>query len=362
MKTIDKYYLSSWLRTFLRVLIALTFLYIVVDFFATRQESVSKYDVPLIVIVQYYLFSLPKIYFQYHFLPASMMLTTFLVWGRSAQEGEISALLSGGIRFLRITLSVLAAGVLIAISSFFIEDTAGVWCAEQFQNLEKIYFSYHISDTKSGVSWTNLSDGWTCHILRFNREAMTGRDVVIHRIREDRIDEIRAKYIWWDESQKKWFIEEGRHFILFPKKEMEQEVVRITQIPAPFKETPETLFALDLPQELKTWRQFREELQRARQFGIPTYKYEVDWYTRIARPTSALIMLLLALPLSVLWKKGGFILSFGVTAITALCYMLCFVLFTGLGYLEVLPPFISAWSANILFFFISLIIWKKCPT
>jgi lipopolysaccharide export LptBFGC system permease protein LptF len=151
--------------------------------------------VPLLVIGKYYLFSLPKIFFQYHFLSASVMLTTFLVWGRSAQEGEISALLSGGIRFLRISLSVLAAGILIAIGSFFIEDTAGVWCAEQFQNLEKMYFSYHLGDTKSGVSWTNLSGGWTCHILRFNREAMTGRDVVVHRIREDRIDEIREKYM-----------------------------------------------------------------------------------------------------------------------------------------------------------------------
>lgn len=362
MKTIDKYYLSWWLKTFLRVLIALAFLYIIVDFFATRQESVQKYNVPFLVIAQYYLFSLPKIFFQYHFLSAGVMLTTFLVWGRSTQEGEISALLSGGVPLVRVMTSVFLIGICIAIGSFFVEDTLGVWCAHQFRNMEKMYFSYHLGDTRSGVSWTNLSGGWTCHILRFNREAMTGRDVVIHRIQEDRIDEIRARYIWWDETQKKWLIEDGRQFMLFPKKEMEQEVVRITQIPAPFTESPETLFALDLPQELKTWKQFREEIKRARFFGIPTYKYEVDEYTRIARPASIFIMLLLALPLSVLWKRGGFVLSFGVTAISAICYMLCFILFTGLGYLQTLPPIVGAWGANILFLTVSLFIWKRTPT
>jgi len=362
MKTIDKYYLSWWLKAFLRVLIALAFLYIIVDFFTTRQESVQKYNVPFMIIAQYYLLSLPKIFLQYHFLSAGIMLTTFLVWGKSTQEGEISALLSGGIPLLRITTSVFLAGLFIAIGSFFVEDTMGVWCAEQFRNLEKMYFSYHLGDTRSGVSWTNLSGNWTCHILRFNREAMTGRDVVIHRIQEDRIDEIRARYIWWDKKQKKWFIEDGRQFILFPKKDMEQEVIRITQIPAPFTESPETLFALDLPQELKTWKQFYEEIKRARFFGIPTYKYEVDWNARIARPASVFIMLLLALPLSVLWKRGGFILSFGIAAISALCYMLCFVLFTGLGYLQTLPPMISAWGANILFLILSLLIWKRTPT
>ncbi len=362
MKTIDKYYFSGWIRTFLRVLIALAFLYIIVDFFATRQESVQKYNVPFIIIAQYYLFSLPKVFFQYHFLSAGVMLTTFLVWGRSTQEGEISALLSGGIPLIRITTSAILTGIGIGIGSFFIEDTIGVWCAEKFQNIEKRYFSYHLGDTRSGVSWTNLSGNWTCHILRFNREAMTGRDVVIHRIQEDRIDEIRARYIWWDNTQNRWFIEEGRHFILYPKKDMEQEVVRITQIPAPFTESPETLFALDRPQELKTWKQFHQEIQRARFFGIPTYKYEVDWYARIARPVSVFIMLLLALPLSVLWKRGGFVMSFGITVISALCYMLCFILFTGLGYLQTLPPLISAWSANILFLFVSVLLWKRAPT
>lgn len=362
MKTIDKYYLSWWLKTFLRVLITLAFLYIIIDFFVTRQESVQKYNVPFLIILQYYLLSIPKIFFQFHFLSAGVMFATFLVWGKSTQEGEISALLSGGIPLLRIAMSIFVVGLFIAVGSFFMEDTIGVWFAKQFQNVEKMYFSYHLGDTRSGVSWTNLSGGWTCHILRFNREAMTGRDVFIHRIQEERIDEIRARYIWWDNIQKKWFIEEGRHFILSPKKDMEQEVIRITQIPAPFIEAPETLFALDLPQELKTWKQFREEIKRAHFFGIPTYKYEVDWYARIARPASIFIMLLLALPLSVLWKRGGFVLSFGITAISAICYMLCFLLFTGLGYLQTLPPIISAWGANILFLTVSLFIWKRTPT
>ncbi len=362
MKTIDKYYLSLWFKSFLKVLVALAFLYIIVDFFSTRQESVQKYNVPIVVIAQYYLFSLPKIFFQYQFLSAGVMLTTFLVWGKSAQEGEVSALLSGGIPLWRITLSAVLMGLLISIGSFFVEDTAGVWCAEQFRNLEKKYFSYHLGDTRSGVSWTNLSGNWTCHILRFNREAMTGRDVVIHRIQEDRIDEIRARYIWWDETQKKWLIEDGRHFILFPKKDMEQEVNRITQVPAPFSESPETLFALDLPQELKTWKQFYGEIKHAQGFGIPTYKYEVDWHARIARPAGIMVMLMLALPLAVLWRKGGYILSFGVTTISAISFMLCYLMFTGLGYLNTLSPMVSAWGANVLFSIASLYIWRRTPT
>ncbi len=362
MKTIDRYYLTRWIKTFLQVLIALILLYIITDFFVTRQESIRKYNIPVLVILLYYLYSVPKILLQYQFLPAGITLTTFLVWGRSVQDREVIALLSGGISYKRIVLTTILASILIAFLSFITEDTIAVWCARQFRNLERQYFSYHLSDTKSSVSWTNLKDGWTCHILKFNKEALTGRDILMHKITPNRIEEIRARYIWWDNHHQKWYLEDGRLFILYPGENMEQEVIRITQIPAPFDDPPEVLFALDLPNDLKTLRQFTSDLNRAKIFGIPTEKYEVDWHLRIARHFAVIIMTLLALSLSIIWGKGSIIVCFGITMLISLTYILCFIIITGLGYLETLPPPLSAWGANIIFGIISAYLWKIKPT
>ncbi len=362
MKTIDKYYLARWIKTFLQVMAVLILLYVITDFFVTRQESVRKYNIPLMVIILYYLYSVPKILIQYQFLPAGITLTTFLVWGRSVQDKEVIALLSGGISYTRVVLSTIIASIVIAFCSFVMEETVAVWCAWRFRNLEREYFSYHLGDTKSAVSWTNLKDGWTCHILKFNKEAMTGRDVLMHKITPDKIEEVRARYIWWDADSRRWYIEDGRHFVLYPQKNMEQEVVRITQITAPFDDPPEVLFALDLPDELKTLKQFTADLNRAKMFGVPTAKYEVDWHLRIARHFAVIIMTLLALSLSIIWGKGSLIVCFGITMIISLAYILCFMMITGLGYLETLPPAIGAWGANIIFGIVSAYLWKVKPT
>lgn len=362
MKTIDKYYLGKWLKTFLQVTLVLILLFAITDFFITRQEAVRKYNIPFFVTILYYIYFTPKLLIQYYFLPASITLTTFLVWGKSVQEKEVLALLSGGISYTRIVLTTLIVSIIIALLSFISEETIAVKFAWKFRELERQYFSYHLGDTKSSVSWTNLGDGWTCHILKFNKEALTGRDVLIHKITLEKIEEIRARYIWWDNRSKKWLLEDGRHFILYPHQNMEQEVIRITQVSAPFNDPPETLFALDLPNELKTLREFTLDLRRALEFGIPTNKYEVDWHLRIARHFCPAIMCVLTLALSIIWGKGNIIVCFGMTMIISIAYILSSMLITGLGYLEILPPIISAWGSNLLFALLATYLWKIKPT
>ncbi|MCX8065404.1 MAG: LptF/LptG family permease [Candidatus Hydrogenedentes bacterium] len=362
MKTIDRYYLWRWVKTFFQVILVLILLYVITDFFISRQESVRKYNIPITVILLYYIYNIPKILFHYYFLPAGVTLTTFLVWGRSVQEKEVLALLSGGISYTRIVLTTIIVSGIIGLFSFILEETIGVKSAWRFRELERQYFSYHLGDTKSSVSWTNLKDGWTCHILKFNKEALTGRDVLMHKVTPDRVEEIRARYIWWDKSSKKWRLEDGRHFILYPQQSMEQEVIRVTQIPAPFDDPPEVLFALDLPNELKTIREFTADLRRAKEFGIPTKKYEVDWHLRIARHFSVIIMTILTLAFSIIWGKGNLIVCFGMTMIISITYILSSVLITGLGYLEVIPPILSAWGTNLIFATVSTYLWKIKPT
>lgn len=360
---LDRYLGWQFLRTSAQVLVALCALFIVIDLSTHTFDNVRSYNVPWRVVMLFYAAWMPTVLFRYQVFPFGLLVATLWVLGRAVRLNEVTAALASGISAHRIARSVLGLGALLSMAAFVLNDVYGSRGTELADRIEQEYFGRGRSLLRqSGISWANLQGGWTCHIVKFNRVALSGADVYLHNFSTDMVQEIRARRIYWDPDTRRWMLEDGRWFEFDPKRDWEQRVSRITQQPAPFTESPETLFALEKRSETKSVRRLWRDLRYAETLGLPTQTHWVDFYVKFAQPFAGFVMVMLAVPFAFRLGKGGLAVSFGVSLGFGMLFALTFYAATGLGYLGKLPPYIAAGFANALFLCIGAWFYGRMPT
>ena len=358
---LDRYLSRRMLTAYVQVAVALVLLVIVIDLLATRRRVIDKYDVPWGMVLQYYLAFAPTIFFKYQAAALSMLVAGLVVFGRAAQDNEVTAVLASGVslrRFIRFP-ALLAA--LLAVGVFLLGDTVGAAAFARYHRIDQEYFRRFSEDARAGVSWTNLSGNWTAHVRKFNRAALTGEGVIIHQMDADRVQDIQARRILWDPEQERWLLEDGRWFV-FDTALNEERTTRITQMAAPFTEPPRRLFALDEPPDAKPAAQLRRDLAEAGGLGMPVQAQWVDYHLKFSQPALVFVMLLLAVPFALRVRRGGLAIGFGVAITIGLAYVLVFFVSSGLGHLQKLPPLAAAWGPNVLFLGLGLYLLRRSPT
>jgi lipopolysaccharide export system permease protein len=84
--------------------------------------------------------------------------------------------------------------------------------------------------------------------------------------------------------------------------------------------------------------------------GADDHRELIYYYMKFATPFGCIIMVLLAIPWG--WnirKYAGTMISFGISALVAFLYIGGTQISQHLGETGAIPPFLGAWSANILF-------------
>jgi len=362
MTLLDRYLAKRFVATLAKVLVALVLLVIIIDLVATRQANIAKYQIPVPIIALYYVTWIPAILFEYQAAAVAILISSLMVLGNAAQNNEITALLAGGVSLGRIARAPVLMALLIAIAVFFIQENIGVHATALHDSVEKEYFSRISTQSRAGVSWTNLGDGWTCHVLKFNERANSGQDVFIHAIYPDRVEEVRARRIFWDAQKRRWLLEDGRWAKFDRSRQWETDAQRVTQSEAPFQESPEELFALSKPAQAKTAGQLAADIARARRLGMPVQDQLVNYHLKFSQPALCFVIIWLAFPFAMRLRRGGITLGFGVSIGVAIAYLVVFAASVGLGYMGKLPPHVAAWAASMLFFAAGLILFRRTPT
>ena len=362
MTLYDRYLTRRYLSTIAKILIAFVLLFIVVDFIVQRSEQLAKYDVPTDITVRYYIAFIPTVIFQYHTLGLAVLVAALMTLGKASQDQEITAALAGGVSLMRLARFPIIATLLLALGAFFVEDTLGVQANQTARQIEREYFTRYSSSDNDVVSWPNLEDGWICYILQFNHRALTGQDVFLQNTTGGTIRDIRANRIFWDPDQAQWILEDGTEGVYALASTGSRKLRRITQEAAPFKETPETLFALRESPDTKSAATLASDLRRAEASGTPTGSQWIDYHIKYARPAICFIMIGLGLPFAMRIQRGGILAGLGISIIIGLCYILTYYFSVAIGRIQLIPPLYAAWFANALFACIALILLRRTPT
>ena len=362
MTILDRYFTRRLLITLARAIISMVLMFILVDLLTSRRNDIARYDIPWSIVFEYYLAFIPQLLCKFQLASLAMLISVLLVFGEAAQNNEITAALAGGISLRRIIRVPVVIALILTGLLFALEDTLGAVASREVERLDARYFSKNAQRERPSVSWANLADDWTCHVMKFNRTAGTGENVFLHRMRPDSVEQIQARRIYWEPAQKTWILEDGLWFTFDPHQDWQGIVTRITQRAAPIKETPDELFALDEPSDGKTIRQLADDIHRAEARGVPVFGAQTDYYAKFAQPVLCFVMIWLAIPFAMRLRRGGIAIGFGVSIAIALAYVIVFRVSMGLGHFEKLSPVVAAWFANVLFLAVGFVLFRKTPT
>lgn len=134
MKILDRYILSTYLKTFLSVFVILMLIFVLQAIWLYISELAGK-DLDVMVILKFLLYITPTLIPL--ILPLTILLASIMVFGSFAENYEFAAMKSTGISLQRAMRGLSIFIVLLSIVTFFFSNNVIPWAQFESYNLRK---------------------------------------------------------------------------------------------------------------------------------------------------------------------------------------------------------------------------------
>ncbi|TPV33240.1 YjgP/YjgQ family permease [Paucihalobacter ruber] len=134
MKILDRYILTTYLKTFFSVFIILMFIFVLQTIWLYITELAGK-DLDLIVVAKFLVYFTPKMVPLV--LPLTVLLSSIMVFGSFAENYEFAAMKSTGISLQRAMRSLTFFTIGLAILAFYFADKVIPWSEFESYNLRR---------------------------------------------------------------------------------------------------------------------------------------------------------------------------------------------------------------------------------
>lgn len=349
-----RYILRHFFQTLVFGLFALSVIFIIVNLLENLGDFLDR-NMPLMLIVEYYLNYLPEIIKL--MTPVATLLSCLFTTGRLGSTNEITAMKSGGMSIYRFMLPLVFATVSLSAFQLWFNGWQVPRSIERRTEIEAQYkggganysvYSLYFRDTPTRNVLINYLDptrgeGSGLEIDEFSSAA---EPRLVRRIEADRFV--------WDSSAQTWTVFAARELTFhgFGKAPSERD---ISGGKAPFTVSPTEIQQLQKTVEKMTLPEFKEWIELSRKGGNSVSKQEVAYYAEWALPFANIIVIFFGLPFSAGKRKGGMAIEIGATMALAFFYLTFNKIGQTVGHAANLPPWLSAWMANISFFVIGLL-------
>jgi lipopolysaccharide export system permease protein len=134
LKILDRYILTSFLKTFFSVFTILIFIFILQSVWLFVKELAGK-DLDLIIVFKFLIYLLPTLVPL--ILPLTILLTSIMIFGNFAENYEFAAMKSAGISLQRAMRGVSLFILLLSITTFFFANNVVPWGEYKSRNLRR---------------------------------------------------------------------------------------------------------------------------------------------------------------------------------------------------------------------------------
>lgn len=357
LKLLDRYIVSKFLLTFVFTLGMFSFIAIFIDVSEKLDDFLKRKPPLLTIIFDYYIYFIP--WFFGLFGPIFVFLSCVFFNAKLAQNTEIIAMLSSGMRFSRflrpyfIGASVLTI-VFIFLNTYLIpiSDKHRYAFEEQWIKERKVTESQNIH--------VQMEPGSMLHVASFNYLDSTGFNVSMERFDSSKlVQRTSATKLKWNKEKGMWRLE-GYRQRLFTE---QGEVI----VKGDFKDTmlkiqPSEFIIKSQYISSMTNPELNEYIRMEREKGSPHIsKYLVELYRRMASPFSFFVLTLLAVAISSRKSRGGTGVALGLGIFITLSFLLFMQVFNTFGMTNVLPPAVAVWTPNVLYSIIAIYLTIKAP-
>jgi lipopolysaccharide export system permease protein len=378
MQILDKYLIRQFLYALLFSLIAFWVIFLVVDLVEHLDTFIDRHAT-FFIVIKYYFYYTP--YIIVLSLPVAMLLSSLFSLGQLAKHNELLAMKSAGISLYRILFPLFVLAFLISLVTIVFGGSIVPFTYQKMTEVKTVEIDKESKEKNVLIHNIFVQGGndRVFHLDVYNTKEKTGSGVLVQQFENNRLkEEIQAKKISWKGNG--WLFEEGieRTFADSLKEpELPQESVRPEsaalgeQTSIEKYQTFDKLLRLDLKIKPEALAQRQKKPEEMGYFELSDYvkskersgqdvaKETTDLFFKISFPFVNFIIVLFGAPLAANPKRSGVAIGFAISLFISFVYYTLVRMGQSFGYSERLPPFFAAWSANILFFILGVILLIK---
>lgn len=377
MKLLDKYILKTFLVTFFFVVLILLSVITVIDL-TDKMDKFSAANLHAKSILYYYLVYIPGI--GSLLTPITIFIAAVYVCSRMAGHTEIIAMLSAGISFRRMLAPYLVGAAFVGVINFMltgwiIPNSTKERVAFELQYLKnKYYFD------KRNIHIQVAPDVYL-YMQSYNNSNQTGYHFTLEKFEHNRlVEKLTADRIEWDSTKHKWIMRDwiirrvDSLFHIPSAMEVKQGYKPHSALPDTAKvfsgSSRDTALVIQ-PKEFEsdylrseglTLNELDDHIEMLSRRGSTGVElYQVEKYTRYTSPFTILILVFMGVIVSSRKSRGGTGLQIALGFVLSFLFILFFTLFRTFAEAGSMPPQISVWIPNIIFFIITLVMYKYVP-
>jgi LPS export ABC transporter permease LptF/LPS export ABC transporter permease LptG len=359
---LDIYVMRSFFYYFLLLTAGFILLFEVFTFFDLL-DDIAHHRTGLFEVVTYFIYLASYLFYQ--LAPLAALVAVLITLGVMTKNNELVAFKAGGISLYRISLPLLLAGLFLAAGLVLLDDTYLPY-ANQRQDALRNEIKGRPAQTyyNPNRQWIFGENAKVYNYELFDpdRELFGGLNVFeVNPATFEIRRRIYAARAHWDASQGLWILESGwlRDFD-------HGKVTRFEPFLAnAFQELnePPSYFNREVRQSYQmTWWELKRYINDLSQAGFDVARLSVQLQKKISFPLIAPIIILLAIPFSILvgtrGAVGGLALGVGI----AIVYWAASALTEAMGAVGQLPPLMAGWAPDTIFAFLGLYFYLKMPT
>jgi LPS export ABC transporter permease LptF/LPS export ABC transporter permease LptG len=358
---VDLYVLRRFLYQFFLIMLAFLFLFEIFTFFELA-EDIRRHNVPFMIVIRYFVFLIP--YSVYQFTPLGALVSVLVTLGILSKNNEIIAFKASGISLYRLAVPLLVSGLVIAAALLILDDTYLPYANQRQDELRAIIKGRPPQTHTRPERWIFGENSKVYNYDLFDsKEKLFGGLTVIEldpatfQMRR-RVFANRAQ---WLDNENTWVLESG--WIRDFANGTVTHYAPFKVISFPEMTEPPSYFHREVIQAFQmSWRELRRYIAGLRIAGFDVASLTVQLHKKLAYPLIAPISMMLAIPFALLVGSRGAVGGIALGVGIGIAYWALSALTEAMGGIGQLPPFLAAWSPDLIFFFLALYFFFKMPT
>lgn len=349
---LDRYLTKQFLVFFALGLVVFATIFLAVDFMG----SFARYEVSVSTLIRYYAYFLPEIVYQ--MIPVACLLAMVFTLSTLNKNHELVALFSMGQSLARVCAPMLILVTVVSGLSFLLGDRLLPGFTQK-----KNYVYYVGIKKKPGLySTVKTNKIWyRSHNILFNIQSLNpdagrAQGITLYYFDEkwNLIQLIKAHEVLLKGAQ--WILKQGM-ISLFAEESSFPLTQKFAEKVITMNEEVKDLQSSPHSSEVMSLRQLRKFIEKNREAGLDTLRYEVDYHSKFGFAFAGLVMALLGIPFSVSRQRsGGNIMNVGLCVGLAFLYWAFFSSVMTLGRHGLVPPILAAWGPNVIMVILSVLL------
>jgi LPS export ABC transporter permease LptF/LPS export ABC transporter permease LptG len=359
---LDMYLLRTFIYYFVLLTVGFIVLFEVFTFFELL-DDVAQHRTSLIDVGLYFVYL--ACYLFYQLAPLAALVSVLVTLGVMTKNNELVAFKASGLSLYRVAMPLLVGGIVLSISLLVLDDTYLPF-ANQRQDALRNQIKGRPAQTyyQPNRQWIfgDRTKVYNYELFDPDREMFGGLNVfeldpATFEVRR-RVYAARAH---WDNQQRLWILESG-WIRDFDHGQLTRYTPFLANALNELSEPP-SYFNREVRQSYQmTWWELRRYIDDLHQAGFDVARLSVQLQKKLSFPLVAPIIILLAIPFSILvgtrGAVGGLALGVGI----AIVYWAASALTEAMGAVGQLPPLLAAWAPDTVFGFLGLYFFLKMPT